>query len=209
MNFSAEVIAAFQTLKDNAESNSEREEIANLESRLNKFAGEIWRDIEGYEGLYQVSNFGRVKSFHGKTERIMTVDTCKSSGYTKVVLSKNRRCKTYNVHRLVASAFIPNPDNKPQVNHKNGNKLDNRVENLEWSTCSENTKHAFDTGLAKTLRGIDNGASKLSAEQIAEIRATCVIGSKTNGIRKLAQKFNVSEHTIFRIIHFETFKNPT
>ena len=206
MKFSPEVIAAFETLKNAAESDSEMEEIQNLESKLKCFVNEIWRDVIGYEGLYQVSNLGRIKSFHGKFERIMTIDLCKSSGYAKISLSKNRHSKTFNVHRLVAIAFIPNPQNKPQINHKNGNKLDNRVENLEWSTCSENTQHAFDTGLAKILRGVNNGAAKLTAAQIAEIRSMCVIGDKNSGIRSLARKFNVSEHTIFRIIHFETFK---
>lgn len=206
MKFTPEVIAALQTLKDAAENDSEKIAVANLENELKHFNGEIWRDVIGYEGFYQVSNYGRIKSFKGKTERLLTVDT-KNHAYAKVLLSKNGCGKTLLVHRIVAKTFIPNPENKPEVNHKNGNKYDNRVENLEWMTCSENTKHAFDTGLAKVLRGTNNGNSKLTSEQITEIRTTYIRGDKNFGIRSLAKKFNVSEHTISRIVHLETFKD--
>lgn len=112
---------------------------------------EIWVDIKGYEGLYQVSNLGRVKSLNyrrtGK-EKILKPIKMKRQ-YIKVQLCKNRKPKQYMIHRLVAQAFIPNPDNKEQVNHINGNKADNRVENLEWCTNSENTQHAFENGLNK------------------------------------------------------------
>ena len=102
---------------------------------------EIWKDIEGYEGLYQVSNLGRVKSLgryinnngglYFRKEKIMKV--CKDKkGYNVCGLSKNNNPKTLKVHRLVASAFIPNPNNLPQVNHRNEDKTDNRVDNLEW-----------------------------------------------------------------------------
>ena len=105
---------------------------------------EIWKDIEGFEGLYQVSNLGRVKSLGNgltwKTERILkTVRT--KDGYLKLVLSKNNVRKYFRVHRLVAQAFIPNPDNLPEVNHKNEDKTDNRVENLEWCTLDYNIRY--------------------------------------------------------------------
>ena len=205
MKFTPEVIAAIQTLKQAAENDFEKGIITKLETSLRDFSDEAWLDVVGYEGLYKVSNYGRVKSFQGRDERLLTIDT-NNANYAKVLLSKDGRGKTLLVHRLVATAFIPNSNNKPQVNHKNGNKLDNRVENLEWSTCSENTQHAYDTGLAKSLRGVDNGAAKLTSEQIAEIRSTCIIGDKNFGLRSLAKKFKVSEHTIYRIVHFETFK---
>lgn len=206
MKLTPEVLNALQVLKNNSENDSDKKVIADLESYLQNSANEMWRDVVGYEGLYQVSNFGRVKSFQRKKEYFLTVDTV-NHAYAKVLLSKNGISKTLLVHRLVAVAFIPNPDNKPQVNHKNGNKYDNRVENLEWATCSENTKHAFKNGLAKVLRGTDNGAAKLTTEQILEIRSSCIIGDKNFGITSLAKKFNVSPHTIYRIVHFETFKN--
>lgn len=106
---------------------------------------EIWKDIEGYEGLYQVSNMGRVKSLMFRNnicsiprERIMSFTI--RSGYRVIVLRKNRRRKSQQVHRLVAKAFIPNPNNLPIVNHKDFNKQNNNVQNLEWCTQKENVK---------------------------------------------------------------------
>ena len=109
---------------------------------------EIWRDIKGYEGLYQVSNLGRVKSLEryvkGKDglrlvkEIIMSISVCRTNGYFKVILHKDGKQKRYQVHRLVAEAFIPNPDNLPIVNHKDENKINNCVWNLEWCTYSYN-----------------------------------------------------------------------
>jgi hypothetical protein len=120
---------------------------------------EIWKDIIGYEGLYQVSNFGRVKSCdkyvkHPKggqkvlKEKIRTL-ACDKDGYCVVDLYKNGVGKMHKVHRLVANSFIENNENKPQVNHINGIKKDNYLINLEWTTSSENQKHAFNIGLKK------------------------------------------------------------
>lgn len=104
---------------------------------------EIWRDIKGYEGLYQVSNLGRVKrlkSKYMKSERILK-EGITTGGYRLVVLCKNNKSKTFRLHRLVAEAFIPNPENKPQVNHIDENKANNNVNNLEWMTAKENINH--------------------------------------------------------------------
>lgn len=112
---------------------------------------EIWKDIKGYEGLYQVSNLGRVKSFprkgtHTKREHILIVGK-NHKGYFQVKLTKKCKAKTISVHRLVAEAFIPNPDNLPQINHKDGNKDNNCVNNLEWCTNEYNMKEAIRLGL--------------------------------------------------------------
>ena len=117
---------------------------------------EIWKSIKGYEGLYEISSYGRVKSLerfvygngNGKYkifEKILKPRI--RSKYYSVSLSKNSIKKKCCVHRLVAINFIDNSLNKPEVNHINGNKLDNRVENLEWVTAKENQQHASRTGL--------------------------------------------------------------
>ena len=112
---------------------------------------EIWKDIKGYEGLYQVSNLGRVKSlgrwvykeYRGKRwqgEKILKQIKNKF-GYLRVYLYKNRKAKCYAIHRLVAQVFIPNPYNLPQVNHKDEDKSNNRVDNLEWCTSFYNNEY--------------------------------------------------------------------
>lgn len=113
---------------------------------------DIWRDIKGYEGLYQVSNTGKVKSLgHGKCSlwkepRVMKGQKIRS-GYLLVHLWKCGEKKYALIHRLVAEAFIVNPENKETVNHIDGNKTNNCVDNLEWNTYSENITHAFNNGL--------------------------------------------------------------
>lgn len=125
---------------------------------------EEWRDIPGYKGLYQVSNLGRIKSLIDKKydlnekvvkiinrEKILKQNLTKK-GYCSVKLYKDDKSKNYVVHRLVAEAFIPNIDNKPQVNHIDGNKLNNCVSNLEWNTNEENFNNAIKINLIKTKR---------------------------------------------------------
>lgn len=123
---------------------------------------EKWKEIENYEEFYEVSNEGRVRRKSGYVksgiknnerryiEGKILKQNKKRNGYLTVDLSKEHKVKTISIHRLVAKAFIENPKDLPQVNHKNGNKMDNRVENLEWVTSSENRKHSFDTGLQKS-----------------------------------------------------------
>lgn len=125
---------------------------------------EEWRDIKGYEGLYQVSNLGRVKSFKGRKERLFTL-YLRKDGYYEVGLRKDKTRKFKLVHRLVAEAFIPNSDDKPQVNHINGLKTDNHLNNLEWCTAKENTNHAIDTGLINQVG--ENGSNAKINKEVA------------------------------------------
>lgn len=124
---------------------------------------EEWKDIEGFEGLYQISNFGRVKSlpkekqfgnnFYITKEKILKNQKDKD-GYLQVNLYQNKKAKHYKVHRLVAKAFIQNLENKPEVNHIDGNKENNCVSNLEWVLAKENIYHAYSTGLIKRRKRI-------------------------------------------------------
>lgn len=125
---------------------------------------EIWKDIKEYEGLYQVSNLGRVKRlekeeiFYSNRHKNIVKRICKEkilkcsaskNNYLCICLYDNGRNKYTSIHRLVAESFIPNIENKPQVNHKDGNKQNNKVDNLEWCTGKENMQHAQKEGLTK------------------------------------------------------------
>ena len=156
------------------------------------------KQIKGYPD-YTITNIGVIisnKEWRGTSSRERTQFETEQ-GYLQVGLYNNNEEKKYLVHRLVAETFLPNPDNKPEVNHKNGNKRDNRVCNLEWTTAQENTKHAFDTGLIDR-KGEKNGQSKLTDQKVLEIRNR----HKTEGLdySQLAKEYNVSPSLIGQIV---------
>lgn len=173
---------------------------------------EIWKDIENYEGIYQVSNIGRVKSLdryvncspNGKAKRflkgIVLRQISDKDGYQIVNLKKHQEGLYSRVHRLVAQAFIPNTDNKPQVNHIDGVKYNNIVTNIEWATLSENRRHAYDTGLqdGKSREGVKNNFSKLNELEVLEIRKMYKKG--LTNYKEIASMFNVTSGCIQRII---------
>ena len=117
---------------------------------------EIWKPIKEYNGIYHISNLGRIKSFYtnrmsGQKPGYIKKTRIMLAGYLSVSLRLEDSSKTHFVHRLIAQTFIDNPENKPQVNHIDGNKLNNSIHNLEWCTAQENVKHYLRLGLKKTF----------------------------------------------------------
>lgn len=175
---------------------------------------ETWKPIKGYEGLYEVSNFGRIKALEkrvdkGKCHRSWKEHFLKyvvdQNGYFRTNLSKNGTNKTVKVHRIVAETFVENLENKKTVNHIDGNKQNNKVENLEWATQSENMKHACQTKL-KLLNGEHNPSSKLTYEDVCFIRNNYIPRDPVYGTIGLSKRFNVHRKTISRIINFIHWK---
>ena len=166
---------------------------------------EVWKDIPGYEGIYQISTSGQIKSsdrpvWHGTfmyTRKGTIRKPFDARGYKALNLSKDGKKTFFTVHRLVALTFIPNPDNLPEINHKDGNKLNNHVDNLEWCTPSQNTQHAVDTGLLSKQILIENsrkGADKISVRLRCE--DTGEIFGKISDIAKVLKIKQLTAETV-------------
>lgn len=148
---------------------------------------EVWKNSR-FEN-FEVSNLGRVRN--KRTGNIFT-GTTNDSGYVYVSLYVNGKSKSVRLHRLVAETFVENPSELPEVNHKNGNKKDNRVSNLEWVTHTDNIEHSMKTGLCV------GGIQKVTDEQIDYIRRNFVKGDRHRGYRAIARKIGLSHTTVRR-----------
>jgi len=166
-----------------------------IDAKTEGIPDELWKDIEGYEGFYQVSNLGRVKSLPRTINRKTYIYTVKESiripcivnGYFMISLCKNRKRETNYIHILLCKAFKPNPNNLPIVNHKDGNKLNISLDNLEWCTYQENTIHAVNNDLHN---------SKLTVKEVKEIRSLLATGHK--GVY-IAELYSISQGIISNI----------
>ncbi|MBQ4495042.1 MAG: NUMOD4 motif-containing HNH endonuclease [Selenomonadaceae bacterium] len=170
---------------------------------LENLDGELWKWIPNYEGLYQVSTFGRVKSFKRYQEGKILKPQLFNGGYLYSNFNNNGKQEHFLVHRLVAGTFIPNPKGKREVNHRDGHKLNCYVSNLEWVTSSENQCHAFYIGLQFAPQGEERFGAKLTNEQARYIR------ENTDGLtaKQLAKKFSVCIKTISDIQMGKKYRN--
>lgn len=182
----------------------------------------IWKDIKGYEGFYQVSNTGKVKSlarivfvktkkseyFCNYKERILSCKISKN-GYCHTTLCVENKQKSFLTHRLVAESFVSNPENKPEVNHKNGDKTNNNDWNLEWVTASENHIHAYKKGLKRVS---DNRKRELS-KQMSMTLINNKTGKTFSSLKAAAKSINGSPTWLSKLIKkgksdFSILKKP-
>lgn len=155
------------------------------------------KEVKGYEGIYDVTDTGEV--FSRLSNKVLKAGKTKK-GYLIV----NLRQKTFNLHRLVAQAFIPNPDNLPQVNHIDGDKTNNNVTNLEWCDNSFNQLHALKIGLKKDY-GVNSHTAKLTEKEVLEIRSKYI--PRVYSMCRLADEYGVSYIVINKIINRKTWKH--
>ena len=169
----------------------------------------IWKPLI-YQGdvyhNFEVSNDGQLRN--AKTQHVYKT-WVNHQGYVQVGVSLGSRDskKVFKIHKAVAETFIPNPENKPQVNHKDCNKQNNHVENLEWATRNENMQHAVDNGLIVHLCGTDNSQAKFSIEDIENIRKCYIPGDAEYGSRALSRKYGVAHGTILDIVNMIAYAN--
>ena len=167
---------------------------------------ESWEEVSRYPKSYVVSNKGNIGSLNYKGKKgvfgLMSMYFRKDK-YVTVTLSNNGTAKTVAVHILVAEAFIPNPEKKPQVNHKDGNKHNNNVSNLEWATKSEDITHAYSNNLRKV--GEKSHLSKLTKKQVLEIRDLML--NKNADRTEVAKLYGINVKTVWRIKNNKTWKH--
>ena len=164
----------------------------------------IWKDVEGFEGLYKVSNEGVLMSLPRSGTKGGVMKRRKTNrGYEIYTICKNNKPYHKSVHRLFAEHFIANPENKPYINHIDGNPLNNTLDNLEWVTQSENVLHALEMGLAYTV-GENNPQAKLTDKEVLEIRD--LYKYKIYNQRELGEIYEAAQTTISSIVRNQTRK---
>lgn len=162
----------------------------------------IWREVSGYDGRYEVSDGGQVRSQYFGEWRLLR-QRLNRYGYPQVNLKSHQKGNSATVHSLVATAFIGPRPHGLCVNHKDGFKPNNKLSNLEYVTPLENTSHATKLGLM--LRGERNAAARLSEEEVRQIRSLYIFGSHEAGTRAIARQFGMSQYAIHRIVSGQTW----
>ena len=185
--------------------------------------GEVWKDVLGWEGLYQVSSLGRVRRLRREVkhsnqsvffkmvypEKVLKANP-DSRGYPQVALNGKhfgKKRRVARVHRLVAESFISNPENKPQVNHIDGNPRNAELSNLEWCTAYENIRHASARGLLKPRVGTRNGMQKHDESKVASIYKEAKARTLTQ--TEIGLKYGVPQITVSNILRKKTWKHLT
>jgi len=171
---------------------------------------EKWRDIKGYENYYQVSNIGNVRSLDRTVPHpvmgFKKGKPCKQhpnhNGYMRVGLHKLGNREQEFVHKLVGQAFVSNPNSKPQINHIDGDKLNNNVENIEWCTNKENCIHASNLGLRNPVRGIEHHNAKMNPEKVKDLRKKRDEGWS---YKQLCDLFGITKGVVGQIYHKRTW----
>ncbi len=164
-------------------------------TKMMTLEGESFSFVPETENTYMVSNFGNIISVRNGIKREIKPFRNKHHDYLSVTLCINGNTKRYRLHRLIAIVLIPNPENKPQVNHIDGNKHNNRVDNLEWCTQKYNSIHSLKTGLSKYV-GEKSHFAKLTKEQVIDLKFKRIKGHK---VKDLAKEFNISDRQVIRI----------
>lgn len=162
---------------------------------------EWWLPVVGFEGVYEVSNLGRIKrilAINNTWSGRILKDSVDRKGYHYRAFCKNGTEKADKLHRVVAKAFIANPLNLPEVNHKDGNKGNNRASNLEWTTNLDNVQHAKNLGLRATCER--HPLRKLTWEKVREIRKRYIKGDSINGARALAKEFGINGRSMTCVV---------
>jgi hypothetical protein len=195
----------------------------NSQSRVLMMENEKWKPVKGWESFYSVSDFGRVKREERSVIHSNQVE-CFSMTYPEKVLKANLDSKGYpqvtlnakhffkqrrvaRVHRLVAEAFIPNLENKEQVNHRNSIRTDASVGNLEWSTASENQRHSYDVGGRQPQRGLENGVCKYSEDTV---RAVYILATTTDTSQaEIGKLYSMPQITVSNIKTKKTWRHIT
>lgn len=166
---------------------------------------ENWKPVVGYEGIYEVSDQGRIKRVRPYNSTIaghILLSRRNRCGYSQISLSKNSSAKTKTIHRAVAEAFIPNPENKREVNHRDGNKENNLLSNLEWVTSSENQLHSYNYLGKKVPTGSVRSDSKFTQQDVRRIR----MASELITQQEIANIFKTGQSHINMIVNRRIYK---